>query len=76
MPIPHRVETLVIVFLFHQSHKAVLPHLAQELVTFPEEHFYEFRLFTGETIKLDHTGDFFIDGNRCSGYAFTGVDDC
>ena len=48
----------------------------QEVGTLPEDHFYEFRLFTGETIKLDHTGDFYIDGERCSGVAFTGVNDC
>lgn len=48
----------------------------QELVGFPEGHFYEFRLFTGEIIKLDHDGKFYIDGKRCSGAAFTGVDNC
>lgn len=48
----------------------------QELVGFSEDHYYEFRLFTGETIKLDHDGAFYIDGHRCSGAGFTGVDDC
>lgn len=43
---------------------------------FPEGHFYEFRLFTGETIKLDHDGEFYIDGKRCAGAAFTGADNC
>ena len=55
---------------------ALLPHLVQEVRTLPEDHFYEFRLFTGETIKLDHTGEFYVDGERCSGAAFTGVNDC
>ncbi|CAN0510741.1 unnamed protein product, partial [Scytosiphon promiscuus] len=50
--------------------------LLQELVGLPEDHFYEFHLFTGETIKLDYDEKFYIDGNLCSGAAFTGVDNC
>ena len=73
----HRTETLVVVpFFINLATNALLPHLVQEIGTLPEDHFYEFHLFTGETIKLDHTGDFYIDGQRCSGAAFTGVNDC
>lgn len=48
----------------------------QELLGFPEEYFHEFRLFTGETIKLEHDGEFYIDGQLCFGAGFTGVDMC
>lgn len=59
--------------------QVILPcslHLVQELVGLPEGYYYEFRLFTGETIKLDYDGKFYIDGALCSGAAFTGVDNC
>ncbi|CAN0146901.1 unnamed protein product [Scytosiphon promiscuus] len=59
-----------------QGETIAVRRLHQELVGLPEDHFYEFHLFTGETIKLDHDGKFYIDGNLCSGAAFTGVDNC
>ncbi|CAM9992880.1 unnamed protein product, partial [Ascophyllum nodosum] len=50
--------------------------LHQELMTFAEEATFEFRLFTGEVIKLFQDGAFSIDGNICSGSVYTGVPDC
>ena len=45
-------------------------------MTFAEEATFEFRLFTGEVIKLFQDGAFSIDGNICSGSVYTGVPDC
>jgi len=45
-------------------------------MSFPEKHYWEFRLFTGEKIKLNYDGKFFINGKRCRREGFTGVDKC
>ena len=45
-------------------------------MTFAEEATFEFRLFTGEVIKLFQDGTFSIDGDICSGLVYTGVADC
>lgn len=42
----------------------------------PENDPYEFRLFAGETIRLDPDGSFYIDGVACGGEAFSGADLC
>ena len=48
----------------------------QELMTFAEESTFEFRLFTGEVIKLFQDGTFSIDDFICPGLVYTGVADC
>lgn len=45
-------------------------------MTYPEQFPFEFRLFTGETIKLNPDGTFSVDGTTCDGEVYTGVDDC
>ena len=45
-------------------------------MTFTAEATFEFRLFTGEVIRLFQDGTFSIDGNTCSGLVYTGVPDC
>ena len=45
-------------------------------MTFAENFPFEFRLFTGEIIKLIPDGTFSIDGVKCSGLVYTGVEDC
>ena len=45
-------------------------------MTFAEEATFEFRLFTGEVIKLFQDGTFSIDGSICPGEVYTGVSDC
>lgn len=45
-------------------------------MAYPEQFPYEFRLFTGETIKLDPDGTVGINGQTCDGDIYTGVDDC
>ena len=45
-------------------------------MTFAEEATFEFRLFTGEVIKLFQDGTFSVDGNICPGEVYTGVSDC
>jgi len=49
---------------------------SQEAVAFPENEPYEFRLMSGQTIRLETDGSFFIDNKRCSGEAFMGADLC
>ena len=49
---------------------------SQEVVAFPENEPYEFRLMSGQTIRLETDGSFFIDNKRCSGEAFMGADLC
>lgn len=48
----------------------------QELMSYPEASPYRFRLFTGEVMELFPDGSFTVDGNDCSGEAYTGVVDC
>ena len=48
----------------------------QEAVAFPEKEPYEFRLMSGQTIKLETDGSFFIDNKKRSGEAFVGADLC
>ncbi|CAM9093034.1 unnamed protein product [Laminaria digitata] len=50
--------------------------LQQEAVAFPENEGYEFRLMSGQTIRLETDGSFFIDDRQCSGDAFVGADLC
>ncbi|CAN0474490.1 unnamed protein product [Laminaria digitata] len=50
--------------------------LQQEAVAFPENAGYEFRMMSGETIRLETDGTFFIDDTLCSGDAFMGADLC
>nr|CAQ51446.1 putative vanadium-dependent iodoperoxidase 3 [Laminaria digitata] len=50
--------------------------LQQEAVTFPENAGYEFNLMSGETIRLETDGTFFINDRLCSGDAFMGADLC
>ncbi|CAN0475827.1 unnamed protein product [Ascophyllum nodosum] len=50
--------------------------LHQELMTFAEESTFEFRLFTGEVIKLFQDGTFSINDFICPGLVYTGVADC
>ena len=45
-------------------------------MTFAEESNFEFRLFTGEVIKLFQDGTFSIDGSICPGLVYTGVAAC
>ena len=45
-------------------------------MAFPENEPYEFRLMSGQTIRLETYGSFFIDNKRCSGEAFMGADLC
>lgn len=57
------------------------PHLfpgfdAQEVMAFPENQPYEFRLLAGETIRLEPDGSFYVDGQKCSGDTFLGVSGC
>lgn len=42
----------------------------------PEKFSMEFMLFNGNVIKLDADGTFYIDGNKCMGPTYTGVEDC
>lgn len=49
---------------------------AQEVMAFPENQSYEFRLMAGETIRLEPDGSFYVDGNKCSGDTFLGVGGC
>ena len=49
---------------------------SQEAVAFPENEPYEFRLMSGQTIRLETDGSFFIDNKKCSGEAFMGADLC
>ena len=49
---------------------------SQEVVAFPENEPYEFRLMPGHAIRLETNGSFFIDNKRCSGEAFMGADLC
>ncbi|CAN0448276.1 unnamed protein product [Ascophyllum nodosum] len=44
--------------------------LHQELMTFAEESTFEFRLFTGEVIKLFQDGTFSIDDFICPGLVY------
>ena len=48
----------------------------QEAVAFPENEPYEFRLMSGQTIRLETDGSFFFDDTKCSGEAFMGADLC
>ncbi|CAM9093102.1 unnamed protein product [Laminaria digitata] len=50
--------------------------LQQEAVAFPENEAYEFRLMSGQTIRLETDGSFFIDDKKCSGDAYMGADQC
>ncbi|CAM9112449.1 unnamed protein product, partial [Laminaria digitata] len=50
--------------------------LQQEVMAFPENQSYEFRLMAGETIRLEPDGSFYVDGNKCSGDTFLGVGGC
>lgn len=45
-------------------------------MSYPEKYHYDFRLFTGEEIKLFPDGTFTIDGKYCVGQIYTGVEDC
>ena len=49
---------------------------SQEAVAFPENEPDEFRLMSGQTIRLETDGSYFIDNKRCSGEAFMGADLC
>lgn len=49
---------------------------SQEVVAFPENEPFEFRLMSGQTIRLEPDGSFFIDNHRCNGVAFMGADLC
>ena len=51
-------------------------YVSQEAVAFPENEGYEFRLMSGQTIRLETDGSFFIDDRQCSGDAFVGADLC
>ena len=59
-------------------HHCMLRHffLHQELMSFAEDYSFEFRLLTGEVLKLNQDGSFSIDGSTCSGDVYTGVADC
>ena len=48
----------------------------QEVMTFAENFPFEFRLFTGEIVKLNPDGSFSVDGVTCQGLVFTGAEDC
>ena len=50
--------------------------LTQEVMTFAENFPFEFRLFTGEIVKLNPDGSFSVDGVTCEGLVFTGAEDC
>ena len=45
-------------------------------MAFPENEGYEFRLMSGQTIRLETDGSFFIDDTQCSGHAFMRADLC
>lgn len=65
------------VFLF--SHLSVLLRslfFEQEVMAFPENQPYEFRLLSGEAIRLQPDGSFYVDGQKCAGDTFLGVDGC
>ncbi|CAN0016257.1 unnamed protein product, partial [Ascophyllum nodosum] len=48
----------------------------QELIAFPEDDSLEFRVFTGEVIKLYPDGTFSIDGRTCKENVYNGVSEC
>ena len=45
-------------------------------MAYPENAGYEFRLMSGQTIRLETDGSSFIDDIQCSGDAFMGADLC
>ncbi|CAM9167488.1 unnamed protein product, partial [Laminaria digitata] len=48
--------------------------LQQEVRSLPENRGFEFRLMSGQTIRLEPDGSFYIDENKCRGEAFMGAD--
>ena len=49
---------------------------SQEVSQLPEGEAYEFRLFSGEVIKLEMDGSHFLDGKLCKGESFMGIENC
>lgn len=45
-------------------------------MAFPENERYEFRLMSGQTIRLEPDGSFYIDGSQCDGESFMGAHLC
>lgn len=45
-------------------------------MSYPEEHTFKFRMFTGETLELFFDGTFAVDGKTCSGEVYEGVAAC
>ena len=43
---------------------------------FPENQSYHFRLLSGETIRLEPDGSFYVNGCKCEGDTFLGVGSC
>ncbi|CAN0535554.1 unnamed protein product, partial [Scytosiphon promiscuus] len=48
----------------------------QEVSQLPEGEAYEFRLMSGETIRLEQDGTHYLDNSQCEGESFTGVQYC
>lgn len=48
----------------------------QEVMAFPENEAYEFKLFQGQTIRLEPDGSFYVDGTECTEEAFMGAHMC
>ena len=45
-------------------------------MVFPENQPYEFRLLSGQTIRLEPDGSFYIGNSKCKGEAFMGAHLC
>lgn len=48
----------------------------QEIMEIPEVYALEFALFRGHEVKLFKDGSFMIDGVKCSGPVYNGVENC
>ena len=63
-------------FLFFRLSCICSSRCSQEIRGFAERAGYEFRLFSGETIRLEPDGTFYVDDRECSGDAFEGAALC
>lgn len=60
-------------FSFPLSKRLFVP---QEIEGFTERSGYNFNLFSGENIRLEAGGSFFVDGQQCTGALFEGASKC
>lgn len=60
----------------HSCIYAVLSFGLQEVSELPEGEAYEFRLMSGEVIRLEQDGSHYLDDHECSGDSYKGVEYC